>query len=88
MEDKAKEMNEKIQKYNNEKNLLIKQLKIHKKCIEEQAQYKEQYDNLKLELKQAKSNIHNIVSKTLELINSHKKMKKILYILEYIPKMI
>ena len=76
MEDKAKEMNEKIQKYNNEKNLLIKQLKIHKKCIEEQAQYKEQYDNLKLELKQAKSNIHNIVSKTLELINSHKKNEK------------
>ena len=76
MEDKAKEMNEKIQKYSNEKNLLIKQLKIHKKCIDEQAQYKEQYDNLKLELKQTKSNIHYIISKTFELINNHKKNEK------------
>ena len=76
MEDKAKEMNEKIQKYSNEKNLLIKQLKIHKKCIDEQTQYKEQYDNLKLELKQTKSNIHYIISKTFELINNHKKNEK------------
>ena len=76
MEDKAKEMNEKIQKCSNEKNLLIKQLKTHKKCIEEQTQYKEQYNNLKLELKQTKSNIHNIISQTLELINSRKKNEK------------
>ena len=76
MEDKAKEMNDKIQKCNNEKNLLIKQLKIHKKCIEEQAQYKEQYDNLKLELKQTKSKIHDIISQTFGMISNNKKNEK------------
>ena len=73
MEDKAKEMNDKIQKCNNEKNLLLKQLKIHKKCIEEQTEYREQYDNLKLELKQTKTNIRNIINQTLQLINNNKK---------------
>ena len=51
LEDKTKEINDKIEKCNNEKNLLIKQLKIHKKCIEEQNGYNAQYDNLKEELK-------------------------------------
>ena len=47
LEDKTKEINDKIEKCNNEKNILIKQLKIHKKCTEEQKVYNELYDNLK-----------------------------------------
>ena len=54
IEDKTKEINEKIEKYNDEKNILVKQLKIHKKCIEEQKEYNDKYDNLKEELKDIK----------------------------------
>ena len=73
MEDKVKEINDKIEKYNNEKSLLLKQLKMHKKCIEEQKEYNEQYENLKEELKQTKKNIQLIRSQTLKLINNNEK---------------
>ena len=79
MEDKSKEINDKIEKCNNEKNLLLKQLKLHKKCIEEQKEYNGQYDNLKEELKQTKKDIQNIRAKTLKLIsNNEKKNENIL----------
>ena len=73
MEDKVKEMNDKIEKFNIEKSLLLKQLKLHKKCIEEQKEYNEEYENLKEELKQTKKNIQTIRSQTLKLINNNEK---------------
>jgi len=68
IEDKSKETNDKIQKYTNEKNLLIKQLKVHKECLDERMKYNEQYNSLKEELKQIKKNINNIHSDTQNLI--------------------
>ena len=73
MEDKVKEINDKIEKSTNEKNILIKQLKLHKKCIEEQQKYNDEYDNLKEELKQIKKNIQNVRNETLKLINDNQK---------------
>ena len=73
MEDKAKEMSDKIEKSTKEKNLLIKQLKSHKKCIEEQKSYNEQYDNLKEELKDIKKHIQIVRNETQKLINHHQK---------------
>ena len=73
MEDKAKEMNDKIEKSTTEKNLLMKQLKSHKKCIEEQKSYNEQYDNLKEELKDIKKNIQNVKNETKKLLSHHQK---------------
>lgn len=73
IEDKTKEINEKIEKYNDEKNILVKQLKIHKKCIEEQKEYNDKYDNLKEELKDIKKNIQNVRGETLKLINDNQK---------------
>ena len=68
VEDKSKEINEKIQKYTTEKNLLIKQLKVHEECLDEQKKYNEQYNSLKEELKQIKKNINNIRNDTQNLI--------------------
>ena len=73
MEDKAKEMSDKIEKSTKEKNLLIKQLKSHKKCIEDQKSYNEQYDNLKEELKDIKKHIQIVKNETKKLINHHQK---------------
>ena len=72
LEDKTKEINDKIEKCNNEKNILLKQLKIHKKCIEEQKEYNDKYDNLKEELKDIKKNIQKVRNDTLKLINNQK----------------
>jgi len=41
VEDKSKEINDKIQKYTNEKNILIKQLIVHKECLNERKKYNE-----------------------------------------------
>ena len=72
LEDKTKEINDKIEKCNNEKNILLKQLKIHKKCIEEQKEYNDKYDNLKEELKDIKKNVQKVRNDTLKLINNQK----------------
>jgi len=69
IEDKSKEINDKIEKYTAEKNLLIKQLKEHKKCLDERKKYIDDYNNLKEELKQIKKNIQNIRGETKNLIN-------------------
>ena len=69
IEDKSKEINDKIEQYTNEKNLLIKQLKEHKKCLDERKKYNDDYNNLKEELKQIKKNIQNIRSQARNLIN-------------------
>ena len=69
IEDKSKEINDKIEKYTAEKNLLIKQLKEHKKCLDERKKYIDDYNNLKEELKQIKNNIQNIRGETKNLIN-------------------
>ena len=71
MEDKTKEMSDKIEKCNDEKNSLIKQLKFHKKCLEEQKEYNDKYDNLKEELKQIKKNIQDVRKQTFKLINEN-----------------
>ena len=73
MEDKLKEMNDKIEKSTNEKNVLMKQLKLHKKCLEEQKIYREKYESLKEELKEIKNNIQNVKLETKSLINSNQK---------------
>ena len=69
IEDKSKEINDKIEQYTNEKNLLIKQLKEHKKCLDERKKYNDDYNNLKEELKQIKKNIQNIRGQARNLIN-------------------
>ena len=69
IEDKSKEINDKIEKYINEKNLLIKQLKEHKKCLDERKKYSDDYNSLKEELKQIKKNIQSIRGQTRNLIN-------------------
>ena len=71
MEDKSKEMNDRIEKCTTEKNLLQKQLKVHKKCLEEQNEYNMQYNSLKDELKQIKKNIQNVRSETMKLMNTN-----------------
>ena len=76
MEDKTKEMNDKIVKFSEEKNSLIKQLKFHKKCLEEQKEYNEKYDNLKEELKQIKKDIQKVRSQTFKLINDNQNRNK------------
>ena len=57
LEDKNKEIAEKIQNYNKEKYFLNKQLLEHDNCIEEQNLYNQEYQNLKDELKLVKQNI-------------------------------
>ena len=69
IEDKSKEINDKFEKYTNENNLLIKQLKEHKKCLDERKKYIDDYNNLKEELKQIKKNIQKIRCETRNLIN-------------------
>ena len=57
LEDKNKEIAEKIQNYNKEILFLNRQLLEHNNCIEEQNLYNEDYQKLKDELKQVKQNI-------------------------------
>ena len=69
VEDKSKEINDKIEQSTTEKNLLINQLKEHKKCLDERKKYNDDYNKLKQELKEIKKNIQNIRSETRNLIN-------------------
>ena len=68
VEDKSKEINDKIQEYTTEKNVLLKQLKAHKECLDERKKYNDQYNSLKEELKQIKKNINNIRNDTQNLM--------------------
>ena len=73
MEDKSKAINSKIKECIKEKNDLMKQLKVHKKCIEEQSNYNNQIDKLEEELKKLKDNIQKIRNKTQDLISKNSK---------------
>ena len=57
LEDKNKQIAEKIQNYIKEKFILNRKLLDHNNCIEEQNLYNLEYENLKSELKQVKKNI-------------------------------
>ena len=63
LEDKNKQIAEKIQNYIKEKFILNRKLLDHNNCIEEQNLYNLEYENLKSELKQVKQNIYESKNK-------------------------
>ena len=77
LEDKRKEILNKIENKNNEKDTIIKQLEEHKICIKEQKELNTEYNGLKEELKELKKNIQNIRIKAEKLINSKNNKNKI-----------
>ena len=71
LEDKKKEITEKIENRNNEKIMIIKQLELHQKCINEKNKLNEEFNALKEKLKNIKNDIKNVRIKIGTLINEH-----------------
>ena len=71
LENKKKQINNKIEKCINENNILTKQLEYHNKiCLQEQKEFINEYNKLKLKLKEIKIQIKNVSLKTKQINNN------------------
>lgn len=68
LDNKKKQINNKIEYNINEKNILTKQLEYHNKiCLQEQKEFINEYNNLKIKLNEIKRQIRNVNLKTKKI---------------------